>query len=141
MWPVDRELGCRDQLLVGVPNQRQLPLLPVPEREREHADEAFDGGLQPPSFDRGQDDLGIAVAAEIDAVVGELAAQFAVIVDLAIVGDDVAAAGRDHRLGRDVIEIDDGQPSAGKGYPGLAVDIMDRTAVATAATVASSRWP
>ena len=43
--------------------------------------------------------LGVAVAATPDAFLAKLAAQLAVIVDLAVVDDDETAVRRYHRLG------------------------------------------
>ena len=57
-----------------------------------------------------QQDLGVGLASENVALCLETAAQFAIVVNLAVEGDDQLAVGADHRLGAGVGEIDDREP-------------------------------
>ena len=52
----------------------------------------------------------------------ELRAQFVGVVDLAVVGNDKAAAGRDHRLRPGRRQIDDRQPPMSEGQPGFRIE-------------------
>ena len=53
---------------------------------------------------------------------GELAADVAVVVDLAVEGDDVAAVGGMHRLRAAGAEIDDGEPALAQRHAALGLD-------------------
>ena len=62
---------------------------------------------------------------------GELAAYVAVVVDLAVEGDGVAAVGGVHRLRAAGAEIDDGEPALAERHPALGLD-PDTAAIRTA---------
>src|SRR6185437_1110519 len=81
-----------------VAHEIEHALLPVPHRQSEHADEPRDRRLDAPLRDALDDHLGVALAAEAPARGFELRAERAEIIDLAIEGEDEAAAGREHGL-------------------------------------------
>ena len=62
-----------------------------------------------------QQDFGVGFGAEDVALRFELAAQFAVVVDLAVEGDDELAVGAVHRLRAALGEVDDGQAAVAQG--------------------------
>ena len=77
----------------------------IPKREREHAAQLFHATLAP-LLVSGEDHFRVGSGGE--PVLAQLLAQFDEVVDLAVVGDDVAR-GRAHRL-RAGVEIDDRKP-------------------------------
>ena len=92
-------------LAQAVPDERELAALGVPHRDREHPHEAADGLADAPLLERGQDDLGVGVAAETVSLRLQLPAQVAEVVDLAVEDHHEPAGGRGHRLmavGREV---------------------------------------
>src|ERR1700687_5046326 len=98
------------------------PLLPVPQRKGEHADETLDRGPQPPFGDRLDHDFGIGMAPEPVAERLKLGPELARIIDLAVIGDDVAPAGGTHRLRAGRRQIDDGETGKSKRDAGLGVN-------------------
>jgi hypothetical protein len=52
----------------------------------------------------------------VDRLRVQLGAQFVMVIDLAVVGDDVALIGRKHRLVTGGREIDDREPQVAEGY-------------------------
>ena len=81
-------------------------LLGVPEREREHANQAIEARFAPPR-PRCNDNFGVAVRVEWIAM--QLDAKLFVVVDLAVEHDDVTAVAAKHRLATRVREIDDAE--------------------------------
>jgi hypothetical protein len=79
----------------------------VPHRQREHAAQARQRRGEAPRLDRRQDDLGVRPPAEPRATGGQLGAQLAVVVDLAVEDDRVAARRRGHRLVAERRQVDD----------------------------------
>ena len=71
-----------------------------------------------------EDDLGVGAAAEGDALALEAGAEIAVVVDLAVEGDDAAAVGRSHRLVAGRRQVDDGQPAEAERDAGRRVDAV-----------------
>ena len=128
-----RELGGEGQHAVlerpvkrldaeAIAPQHQPPREAVEQREREHPGGARERPLEPPRLDRREQGLGVAGAAEAYAAVLEVAPQLAEIVDLAVAGEHVAAARRDHRLAPGGGQIDDrkaavAERDAGRGIP------------------------
>ena len=91
----------------AVAREVQNPLLAVPERDREHALEPLECAVAPGEVGVG-DRLGVAGGAERDPVItGELAPQFGVVVELAIVADDDAAGGVGQRLAAELAQVPD----------------------------------
>lgn len=66
-----------------------------------------------------QHDLGVARTAEPHALLLKLPAEFAIVVDLAVVDENAAAILGEHGLGGGFGEIDDRQPAMSKGYAPL----------------------
>ena len=100
--------GEVERLDAGAIARQQQPFrLAIPQRVREDSVEARDTGV---AFERVkvQHHLGVAVRAELHTLLFEVGAQFLVVVDLAVVDDDVAAVGREHRL-MAAAEIDDAE--------------------------------
>ena len=73
-------------------------------------------------FDQGEQHLGVRRAAEADAGVFQFAAQLGKIIDLAIVGHDIAPARRGHGLVTRLPEIDDREASVGEADPVFRID-------------------
>ena len=115
-----------------VAGEGQLLSLLVPEREREHADGAGKPGLSL-ALQEGEKDLGVAGAPEPFARSLELGAQGAEIIDLAVEGDDKAAAVRNHRLRRGRREVDDRKPGVGEAEASVALAPFARTVGAAVA--------
>src|SRR5262249_39878281 len=93
---------------VAVARQQQRALMPVPQRQREHAVEAQERPLAP--FPEGvKDDFRVAGRAELIAQRLELDAQLAEIIDFAVVGYRVAAVRGRHRLMPGRRQVDDRQ--------------------------------
>ncbi len=95
----------------AVPNQGQGPLTPVPQGKGEHPDEAANGGLQAPFHDCRQNHFGIRMTVEFMAPVHQLRAHFREVIDLAIIGNDIAVIVRGHGLGAVFGQIDNRQPA------------------------------
>jgi hypothetical protein len=96
-------------LAEAIAGQGQRAIARVPHREREHPAQARQRGGHAPGLDRRQQDLGVGAAAEPRAASGQLGAQLAVVVDLAVEGDRQVARGRGHRLVAGRRQIDDCQ--------------------------------
>src|SRR6185437_13162246 len=104
-----------------VADEIEHALAPVPERHREHADEALDRRLDAPLRRRLDDHLGIAMAAEAAAERLELGPELGEIIRLAIERDHEAAAGGDHRLCAGGGEVDDRESAMAEDEPCLRV--------------------
>ena len=102
-----------------IARQGQRAFVGVPHREREHAAQPRQRGLDAPALDRRDDDLGVAASAEAHAGAGQLAAQRAVVVDLAVEHQREAPRRRVHRLVAVRRQIDDRQPP--EAEPDVAV--------------------
>src|ERR1035437_7059967 len=86
-------------LLAGtVARQIKCSLLPIPDGERKHAVELLEGGFHTPVSNGRQHYLGVRVPAEGLSERIQFLSQGLEIVDFAVEGDHVAAAGRMHRL-------------------------------------------
>src|SRR5258705_6919352 len=74
--------------------------MPIPKGKGEHARYTLQRATHAPGLDRGQKGFSVRVPSPIQfvAIRSQLVAQQAVIVDLAIEGDDVATGRRLHRL-------------------------------------------
>src|SRR3954463_924419 len=71
-----------------IPDQGQLPPMPVPHRDREHPDEMADRLANPPLFECGQDDFRIRAAAKDMPVLLELMSEFSEVIDLPVEDQD-----------------------------------------------------
>ena len=91
---------CPIQRLDAEPiaNERQRPLAPVPQRDREHADHALERRLDAVYGERFQYDFGVGMTAEFTPARGKLGGDRLVTIYLAVVGDDKSLIGGDHRL-------------------------------------------
>src|SRR3546814_7245862 len=85
----------------------QRVVMPVPDRDGEHAIESRKP-IEPVPLVDAQDDLGVAVRIEGYARLTQLAADFAMIVDLAVEHDVNSAVGRMHWL-MSTSEVDDAE--------------------------------
>ena len=125
------QLRAEDELAVGqhaveqrldakpVPGQEQAAGSAVVEAEGKHAAEALHAG-RAPLLPGVEDDLGVAVGAELVAQAPQLLHQFAEIVDLAVVADAKIAVGAEHGL-LAAGQVDDGQAPVGQAQPRLRV--------------------
>src|SRR5438552_541831 len=82
----------------AVADEMQASMLTVPESEGEHAVEARDRLADAPLVHRGQQHLGVGVAAETMPEALQLLTQILEVVQLAVVGDDEALGRRRHGL-------------------------------------------
>ena len=83
----------------------------VPDGEREHAVAPSQCLLDAPLVDRREQHFGIRVPVEAVAETFEFGSERAVVIDLAVQDDDMAARRRLHRLMSERGEIDDGKSS------------------------------
>ncbi len=129
MPPQRLQLGTEHQRVAGpavvqrlladaVAGQRQALLAAVPQGDGEHAVAAPQRGFQPPLHDRRQQHLGIGMAAEAVAVRFQLGAQRGEVVDLAVVGQPVAAVAGGHRLMAQRRQVQDAQPPVRQRHAG-----------------------
>ena len=105
----------------AVSDERQLPALGIPHGDREHSDEAADGGANSPSFKRGEDDLGVRVPPKAVSVLLQLAAKVSEVVDLSVEDRHETTGRRPHRLMAMWRQVDDGEPTKSEGQPRLRV--------------------
>ena len=109
-----------------VAGETERPVLPVPEREGEHAGGArLQRLLQPPTLDGGQQRFRIGMPPPGQGVrtLGlDLPPEVKVVVYLAIEDDDAPPRGGPHRLAAGRRRIDDGQTPVGQCDLGLTVD-------------------
>ena len=117
------ELGPVERLdAEPVAHQRQRALAAVPQRDREHADQPVqrrldaERGESLPASPRCRNGRGTRRRAR------QRRPQFLVVVDLAVVDDDEAAVGRDHRLMAGRRQIDDRETAMRERDAGLGVD-------------------
>lgn len=97
-----------------------------------HAVEAGKGGGAPMG-ESGKNDFGIATRFKGIAKGSEVPFQFRVVVDLAVIRNDIAAAGGDHGLVAGGAEVDEGKAAMAEDEGGVFVGIeafVIRTAVA-----------
>src|ERR1700752_1728037 len=80
-----------------IANERQGSFAIVPDGESKHAVETADS-FPTPLVDRSEQHFGIAVGFELVSERAKLFAQFAVVVDFAVEGENETAVGREHRL-------------------------------------------
>src|SRR6185369_1226858 len=80
----------------------------VPKRESEHSAKAPDAG-RPPRLISGQEHLGVGASLEALAERLQFGAQLQIVVNLAVVGDDIAAARELHGLAPALGQVDDGK--------------------------------
>jgi hypothetical protein len=106
----------------AVANQRERPRRGVPHGNGEHPDEPRHGVGNPPSLERGEDHLGVAVSSKAPAIAQELGAQRTVIEDLAVENQGETAGGRAHRLMALLRQVDDGEAAEAEGDAGVRVD-------------------
>src|SRR2546429_660487 len=99
----------------------QGPRLAIPEREREHAIEPLERAPKAPFDNRRQHHLRIRVPTEATAEPSEVLAKLAEVVDLTVVGDEVAARGRLHGLASLRGEIDNRKAAVAQTHPRLRV--------------------
>src|SRR5205814_1104534 len=95
-----------------------------------HAVEAHQA-IRSPMLERREDHLGVALAPEANAASFEQAPQLEEIVDLAVVGHDVAAARRRHGLTARFREVEDGETSMTKSHSIVILE-DDRLAIGAA---------
>ena len=107
-------------LAESIPGDEQPLSRRVPQGEREHPVEAFHARRTPLPVG-GEDDLGVALAAEGVAPGRQLGLQLAVVVDLAVVGDGERAVGGAHRLRAAGAEVDDRQSAMAEAHRAVAV--------------------
>jgi len=107
----------------------------IPERQGEHAGEAGQRRGQAPGLDRLQHHLGVGVTAKRHPGACQLAAQFTIVVDLAVEDQRQPAAGRRHGLVPGWRQVDDGQPAMGEagsaircqpGATGIGAPVIQR---------------
>ena len=101
-----------------VARKDQLTFPPIPQREREHPDGVLQRPSQPPGFDRREQGLRVGMAGPIRRLpfVLQLLAKLLMIIDFAVVDDDVAAAVRVHRLIAGRRNVDDREAVVGEAY-------------------------
>ncbi len=108
------DLGVVQRLdAVSITREEQLTPTPVPDGEREHAVEALDAFGSPVRIGV-EHDLGVGVGSKGAPLSLQLEPQLAVVVELAVVGDDVVAGGIDHRLVALGPRIDDREAAIGE---------------------------
>ncbi len=105
-----------------IANQPQRRLGTIPQRDGEHADEPRHRALRPKFPECRQHHLGIRAAAKPVAKPREFVAQLGEIIDLAVVGDDIASVRGMHRLMPERRQIDDRQPPMPKPDAGGGID-------------------
>ena len=108
--PVGREPVVERLDAEPVARGKDRPGLAVVEHEREHAVEPVQA-VPPPLGVGVEEHLGVGAGVKGMAGGLELGAQLAVVVDLAVVDDPVAAVGRAHRLVAGRREVEDGEPA------------------------------
>src|SRR5690348_13403787 len=106
-----------------IAHQRQRSLAIVPDGKRKHAVEPSQT-FPTPLLDRGQQNFRIAVCFELMTQRAQLFAQFAVIVDFAVEGENETAVRREHRLVTGRSGIDDRKASMAQ--TGTAAGVVDR---------------
>ena len=108
-------------LAQAVPGEVQDAVPAVPQGQGEHGIEPLESRAQAPGGHRLHHHLGVAMAPEAPAPVGQGGPQLGGVVTLSVVGGDPAAIGRDHGLVAGRREVDDGQSAVTEAHPGLAV--------------------
>ena len=105
-----------------VAHQRERALAPIPQRDCEHSDQPAQRRFDAKRGERFQNDFGVGMAAKRNAARGQRRPHVLVAVNLAVVDDDVAAIGRDHRLMAGGRQIDDRQPAMDQSNAGLPIN-------------------
>ena len=105
----------------AVARQDETALLPIPEREGEHAIQFRQGRRDSMPAQQGKQNLGVRMAAPGIAV-ADPTFQVQIVVDLAVEGEDEAPAGGEHRLMTQRGQVENGKSSVPKGNPLLLVE-------------------
>ncbi len=140
--PQGSDLGCEQErvarpgvverfLSEPVACEQQAAFEGIPYGKREHSVRALQGTLEAPVFDGCKQDLGVGLASEPGTRCRQFVAQCREVVDLTIVGDDVATAGGLHRLASCRGKIDDGEAAVAERH--LGPFVMPSPAVVGAA--------
>ena len=108
---------------VGVARGKGAPRHAVPDDQGEHAAQARQH-RRPFLREQGQQHFGIRTGAEHNPLGRQLAAQFPEVVDFAVEDDDVAPAGRAHRLVGPLVEIENRQAAMAQPDPGFLPDAL-----------------
>ena len=105
-----------------VPRDEQALSWRVPDRKGEHALQPLDAS-DPVALVHVEDDLGVGLRLEADALPGQLVAEGAVVVDLAVEDDPRRAAGvRDGLV--TALGVDDGEAAAGEAHDVGVIDAV-----------------
>jgi hypothetical protein len=128
----DERLGFRrkDELCARIGDDQRLDAEPVaakPQRavprieisEGEHAVEAGDGSVGAPMVEGLEENLGIARAAKLHALPLQAAAEFAMVVDFSVIGEDTGAVRRAHGLARGCRQVDNRKSPVTEGDASL----------------------
>ncbi len=105
-----------------VADQRELALLAIPQRQREHPLAFAQCRHDAPAREALDQHFRIRMAAQHDTVLAQALGKLAVIVDLAVIGDDIAAIGAGHRLVPGGTDVDDGEAAVAEGDARFRVD-------------------
>jgi len=109
-------------LAEAVARQMQASLVAVPQRQGEHTGAAHQGVVQSPPLHRGEQDLGVRRPPEAMPAALELGAQLGEVVDLAVVGEHVAAIRGFHRLVPGLGQVDHGQTTGPERHTRRLID-------------------
>ena len=101
-----------------VAGNRQDPVAPVPYGKGENAVQAVDA-VQPVACKQRQQDLRIRPCAKDRAGLFELQAQLAKIINLAVIGQDIAVVRAVHRLRRGIRQVDNRQAPVAERHAGI----------------------
>jgi hypothetical protein len=131
--PASPEFGSEQERLAGyaiverllakaIPREQELPLLAIPEGDREHPVEALERRHEAPLLDRGEKDLGVGLASKMRAPLDQLGPQFSIVVDLTVVRDGEPPTRRGHRLVAERRQVENRQPAMAEGNAAAFVD-------------------
>ena len=138
-WLQTAELRCKceDSLVEkkierfdsgAIPNQQKTLLDPIPDRESEHPDKAFDR-CNPPERIRFQHDLRVARAPELNAARRELGSNFLEVIYFTIEYGRETTVRRDHRLVSGGTQVDDRQPAMAEAERRRIAHVLPRAVV------------
>ena len=127
------QLGCEGKqcadpavverlLTEAVAHQMKVTIPPVPQGGGEHPLTRIESFIDSPPLHRCHQHLGIGSTAEPGTAAFQSMPDLDVVVDLAVVGHDPPAAGRDHGLGPARSKFDDGQTPVTESHTGVRVD-------------------
>ncbi len=105
-----------------VADQGELALVAIPQRQREHPLTLAQGRHDAPAREALDQHFRIRMAAQHDTVLAQPLGELAVIVDLAIIGDDIAAVGAGHGLVAGGADVDDGEAAVAQSDARFRVD-------------------